>query len=78
MRQKRKRHRNANKPRRVRFPSAPARSVPDFYRVRERGTLTPIAGPRSKGTQLERRMERNEFDGGLSRAESEREAWVPV
>jgi hypothetical protein len=59
-------HRNANKPGRVRFRSAPPRSVPDFYRVRERGTLTSIAGPGSKGTQLERKMERNGVDGGLS------------
>jgi hypothetical protein len=76
------RQRNANKPGRVPFPSAPARSVPDFYRVRERGTLTPIAGPRSKGTRLERKterkMERNGFDGGMSRDEAEREAWALV
>jgi hypothetical protein len=72
------RQRNANKPGRVWFPSAPVRSVPDFYRVRERGTLTPRAGPRSKGTQLERKMERNGVDGGLSRDEAEREAWALV
>lgn len=65
-----------------RFPSAPARSVPDLYRVGERGTRTPIASPRSKGTRLERKMElkmeRNGFDGGLSRDEAGREAWALV
>jgi hypothetical protein len=77
-RRNQERYRNANKPGRVLFRSAPPRSVPDFYRVRERGTLTPIAGPGSKGTQLERKMERNVFDGGLSRDEAEREAWTLV
>jgi hypothetical protein len=72
------RQRNANKPGRIWFPSASVRSVPDFYRVRERGTMTPRAGPRSKGTQLERKMERNGVDGGLSRDEAERDAWALV
>ena len=76
------RQRNANKPGRVWFPSAPARSVLDFYRVRERGTLTPRAGPRSKGTPLEpkmeRKMERNGFDAGLGRDDAERKAWALV